>query len=464
MSVGKSSPSSAKTSPHSTLTTTKRSGRSPLPQLTVVVGAQWGDEGKGKITDYFAGDCDFVVRFQGGPNAGHTIMVGSEVYKLHHIPSGVFYDRPISVIGCGVVINPAILLDELAALRQRGITPRLKISARAHVIFPYHVALDHCLSGHQGPLAAGSTGRGIAPVYADKMYRHGIRMGDLLEPDIFAEKLRRAYDFNVSIIETIFRKPFTEQYDDLYRRYLAFGGQLAPYVAEVEREMAEGYRAGRRFLFEAAQGMSLDVDHGLYPHTTSSTTIAGHISAGTGVGFNGSRRVIGVAKAYVTRVGISPFPTEITGEFAERLRERGQEYGTTTGRPRRVGHLDLVQLRQAVDVNGLTEIALTKSDVLAGLGDLNICVAYEIDGAITHSMPSSLRMMRKARPVYRTLPGWPSFSPAAIEAICAGGHGSLPDEVKSYIAFIEEETHCPVSLISLGPDRTCTVVRPLLES
>lgn len=428
-------------------------------QLTVIVGAQWGDEGKGKITDYFAGGCDYVVRFQGGNNAGHTVKVGSEIYKLHLIPSGVLYSRPISVIGNGVVVNPGVLLEELDSLKDRGIDPRLKVSDRAHVIMPYHIVMDDCLTGHQGALAAGSTRRGIAPVYADKMYRHGIRMGDLLEPAVFEEKLEKSYRFNKDVIEKVFGGQFNPTIQDILREYLLYGEQLRNYITDTELQLYRAYRGGKEFLFEGSQGMSLDVDHGLYPHTTSSTTVAGHIGAGAGVGFNGIQRVIGVAKAYVTRVGISPFPTELFGQQADSLREKGEEYGTTTGRPRRIGCLDLVQLRQSARVNGLTDIALTKVDVLGGMSTLNVCKAYEIDGERITEMPASLAKMRRATPVHTRLEGWAEMDEDQVSDHCRKGYDSLPEAMKRYVEFIEQEVHCPVSILSLGPDRNQTIDR-----
>ena len=431
----------------------------PRAQLTAVVGAQWGDEGKGKITDYFADECDYVVRFQGGNNAGHTVVVDGEVYKLHHIPSGVLYSGPISIIGNGVVINPKGLIEEIKNLRERGITPNLKISTRAHTIMPYHIVMDECLTSHQGDLAAGSTKRGIAPVYADKMYRHGIRIGDLLEPAIFEEKLIRSFEFNKNIIQKVFGRQFDLTMDDIYTDYLSYGEELKSFITDTALELYYAYKEGKNFLFEAAQGMSLDIDHGMYPHTTSSSTVAGQMSAGTGVGLNGDRQIIGVAKAYVSRVGISPFPTELHDDRAEELREKGQEYGTTTGRPRRIGCLDLVQLRQAVRVNGLTDIALTKLDVLAGFSSIAICTSYKIDGEIIKEMPASLDKMRRAKPTYTELDGWEEMSKDRVKYFCENGGSSLPAGMRKYIKFIEEEIECRISILSLGPDRNETILR-----
>ncbi len=428
-------------------------------QLTVIVGAQWGDEGKGKITDFFAGNCDYVVRYQGGNNAGHTLVVGDQVYKLHLIPSGVLYPSAISVIGTGVVVDPRVLLSEITELQKRGINPRLLISERAHVIMPYHIAMDEGLSKLQGELGAGSTKRGIAPVAADKMYRHGIRVGDLIEPEIFKEKLKTAYAFNTQIITKVFGLPYSASIDEIYQEYIGYGEQLKKYITDTEVELANAYRNNKSFLFEGAQGMSLDPDHGVYPHTTSTNNIAGYIEVGGGVGFNCQKKIIGIAKAYVSRVGTSPFPTELLGDDGENLRKKGNEYGTTTGRPRRVGWLDLVQLRQTVRVSGLTDLALMKLDILAGLGDIKICVAYDVNGERVEEMPASLAKFRAAKPIYETLPGWSDMSETQVAEMVKNGFKDLPTNIKKYTEFIEKNIGCKISIISLGPKRSETIVR-----
>ena len=421
-------------------------------KITVVVGAQWGDEGKGKITDFFAGEVDYIVRFQGGNNAGHTVNVKGVEYKLHLIPSGVLYDHPTSVIANGVVVNPQALIEELHRLKKSGLEPRLAISARAHVIMPYHMAMDEALTGHQGALAAGSTKRGIAPVYADKMYRHGIRLMDLTEPAVFREKLTKAYQFNTRILTQVFDFPWDISLEAIYEEYCQYGRELRSYITDTSLLLSRAYREGKNFLFEGAQGVSLDIDHGIYPHTTSSNTLAGHVSVGCGVGFRTLDRVIGVAKAYVSRVGISPFPTELEEAQANLLRERGQEYGTTTGRPRRVGWLDLVQLRQAVRCNGLTELALTKLDILTGFAELPVCVAYDIDGERVTEMPASLTAYRAAKPIYHTLPGWQELNSDNPN------FDSLPPELHHFLAFIEKAVECPIKIISVGPQRHQTIL------
>ena len=424
-------------------------------KITVIVGAQWGDEGKGKITDYFAGESDYVVRYHGGNNAGHTVIVNGSTFKLHLIPSGVLYDHPISVIGNGVVVDPGALLNELKYLKNKGIQPRLNISDRAHVIMPYHKLMDTALTNHQGSLAAGSTKRGIAPVYADKMFRHGIRMIDLTEPDILKEKLHRAYQFNYKLISAISDHVIKEDEKSIYKEYCKYGKKLSQYIKDVSVELYCAQQNGKAILFEGAQGISLDIDHGIYPYTTSSNSIAGNIATGTGVSFRGIDRIIGVTKAYISRVGIGPLPTELPEEKGDDLREKWKEYGTTTGRPRRVGWLDLVQVRQAVRVNGLTEIALTKLDILSDSGDLSVCTSYKINGRLEKEMPASLHRFRSAEPVYQTLPGWGQLSDDLIEK----GYESLPENLKNYVQFIEDQVSCPVSIISIGPERSQTIIR-----
>ena len=424
-------------------------------KITAVVGAQWGDEGKGKITDFFACDSHYVVRFHGGNNAGHTVIVNGNTFKLHLIPSGIIYGEPMSIIGNGVVVDPKALLDEIAYVKEKGIDPKLMVSDRAHVIMPYHIALDSALSGHQGGLAAGSTNRGIAPVYADKMFRNGIRMIDLLEPLVFQEKLEKGYAFAKGLIVKSLERSLDMTVNEIFDTYVAYGKALAPYICDTSIELYSAHKAGKSILFEGAQGISLDVDHGIYPYTTSSNTAAGHISTGTGVSFRDIDRIIGVVKAYLSRVGESPLPSEIHGDEADDLREKGGEYGTTTGRPRRVGWLDLVQVRQAVRVNGLTEIALTKLDILNGFESLPVCVGYDVEGSILKEMPASLIQYRKAKPVYRTLQGWDNLP----ENIWDEGYDAFPQTLKDYINFIEHEVDCPVKIVSVGPQRHETIIR-----
>ena len=423
-------------------------------KITAIVGAQWGDEGKGKITDFFAGEADYVVRFHGGNNAGHTVIVNGETYKLHLIPSGVLYDHPTSIIGNGVVIDPAALIKEIKYLQAKGVDPKLKVSDRAHIILPYHIEMDIALTQYQGNLAAGSTKRGIAPVYGDKMYRHGIRMIDLLEPEVFKEKLEKAFNFNLTIIKA-FGHSSNLNKDKIYNEYVKFGEFLAPYISDVSVDLYNSYQKGESILFEGAQGISLDVDHGVYPHTTSSNTVAGHISSGTGVTFGEINRIIGVTKAYLSRVGQSPLPSELDGIEAETLRDKGGEYGTTTGRPRRVGWLDLVQVRQAVRTNGLTEIVLTKLDILSGFEEIPVCYAYKIKNKIITEMPASLSDFRNAKPIYKNLKGWGELTPDMIEK----GFSALPQTLRDYVKYIEDQINCKITIISMGPQRHETILR-----
>jgi len=424
-------------------------------KITAIVGAQWGDEGKGKITDFFAGESDYVVRFHGGNNAGHTVIVEGNTFKLHLIPSGIIYGGPMSIIGNGVVVDPKVLLEEIEYIEGKGIDPKLMVSDRAHVIMPYHIELDGALSNHQGDLAAGSTRRGIAPVYADKMFRNGIRIIDLLEPDVLMEKLTKGYTFAKGIIEKALSKKIESSIEEIFDSYCSYGERLRPYITDTSIELYNAYKNNKSILFEGAQGISLDVDHGIYPYTTSSNTAAGHISTGTGVSFRDIGRIIGVVKAYLSRVGESPLPSEMHGSQAEALREKGGEYGTTTGRPRRVGWLDLVQVRQAVRVNGLTEIALTKLDVLSGFESIKVCVSYDVNEGNILEMPASLSQYRLAKPVYESLPGWDSLPDKVWEK----GFDALPETLKGYIKFIEDQIDCPVKLISVGPQRHETILR-----
>ena len=430
-----------------------------MSQLTVIVGAQWGDEGKGKVTDVFAKGADYVVRFQGGNNAGHTVIVGSDTYKLHLIPSGVLYSSAVSVIGNGVVVDPRVLLQEINELKARGVTVNLKVSNRCQVIMPYHIAVDEALSGSQGALSAGSTKRGIAPVCADKAYRHGIRLGDLLVPEFFREKLAVAYNFNKNLLEKAYGIPYPPTLDEIYNEYLEYGRQLREYIADTDLILYDGYKNGKNILFEGAQGLSLDLDVGVYPHTTSTNTVAGHISVGTGVGFNDKLKVIGLVKAYVSRVGVSPFVTQLPEADAKTLRDKGGEYGTTTGRPRRVGWLDLVQLRHAVRANGLTDIAITKLDILAGYKEIPVCVAYEIDGRTVREMPASVYDLRRAKPVYQTMAGWDELNAEQLREALVGDYEKLPENIQNYLEFIEREVGCPITIISLGAKREETMIR-----
>ena len=397
-----------------------------------------------------------MVRFHGGNNAGHTVIVNGNTFKLHLVPSGVIYGEPISIIGNGVVIDPHVLLDEIKYLKAKAINPKLIISDRAHVIMPYHIEIDSALSNHQGKLAAESTRRGIAPVYADKMFRNGIRIVDLLEPTVFEEKLSKGYAFSKGIVEGTLGGKLGVSIEEIFNTYSSYGKRLEKYISDTSIELFNAYKQGKSILFEGAQGISLDVDHGIYPYTTSSNTTSGHISTGSGLGPYSAGRIIGVVKSYLSRVGQGPLPSEIHEKTADYLRKKGKEYGTTTGRPRRVGWLDLVQIRQAVRVNGLTEIALTKLDILDGYSTIPVCVDYDIDGEIISEMPASLTKYRKAKPVYKDLPGWNKIDLDKIDK----GYNNLPSELKRYVDFIETQVDCPIKIISVGPQRHETITRP----
>ena len=418
--------------------------------IVVVIGAQWGDEGKGKVTDYFAARANYIVRFQGGNNAGHTIILDDKTVKLHLIPSGVLHKECKLVIGNGVVIDPRVLIKELNMLKEEKLSTNLLISDRAHLIMPYHVDIDYHLTNYQNELAAGSTRSGIAPVYADKLYRHGLRVTDLLNKDLFAKRLRKSFDFNRSLVENVFKESFNHKYEEILNEFLEYGLVIRQYVTNVTELLSSALENNEQIMFEGAQGACLDVDHGLYPYTTSSNTIAGQVEAGSGIGFNRSKKIVGIAKAYLTYVGRGPFPTEIKGELEEKIRDVGQEYGTTTGRARRVGWIDLVQLKFANQLNNFSEIILTKVDVLNGLETVKMCVGYTVDGQKIIGVPSDIHSFGKIEPIYESLPGWSSL-PDHIDNI-----DQCPVELKNFISRVEKVAGVTVSLVSYGPDRNQT--------
>ena len=418
--------------------------------IVVVIGAQWGDEGKGKVTDYFAARANYIVRFQGGNNAGHTIILDDKTVKLHLIPSGVLHKECKLIIGNGVVIDPRVLIKELNMLKKEGLSTNLLISDRAHLIMPYHVDIDYHLTNYQNELAAGSTRSGIAPVYADKLYRHGLRVADLLNKELFETRLKKSFDFNKALVEKVFNEKFEHSYQDILKEFLGYGSMIKQYVANITEVLSSAVEKNEQIMFEGAQGACLDVDHGLYPYTTSSNTIAGQVEAGGGVGLNTSKKIVGIAKAYLTYVGRGPFPTEIKGELEEKIRDIGQEYGTTTGRARRVGWIDLVQLKFANQLNDFSEIILTKVDVLSGLENIKLCVGYKVNGKNFSGVPSDIHNFSNIEPIYETIPGWNSL-PNHIESI-----EECPSELKNFISRVEEVAEVNVSLISYGPDRNQT--------
>ena len=415
---------------------------------TVVVGTQWGDEGKGKLTDLLAKEMSMVVRYQGGHNAGHTIVVDGESFALQLVPSGVLYPFITPVIGNGVVVDPAVLIEEVDALEARGIDcSRLRVSGNAHLIMPYHQELDRVTERFFGKAALGTTKRGIGPAYADKAARVGLRVQDLLDPKIFRQKLEVVLkEKNLVLAKVYNRLPLSA--DDIADRYL---GELAPRVepmiADTVALVHDALAAGQHVLLEGAQATFLDLDHGTYPFVTSSNPVAGGACTGAGVGPRDIDRVIGIAKAYVTRVGAGPFPTEIDDERGDVLVDRGREFGTNTGRRRRTGWFDAVMTRQAVRLNSLTEIALTKLDVLDTFDTLKVCVAYEADGVRYEHMPYHQSVLHRVTPVYEELPGWSSDLTAATSL------ADIPAAAKDYVAFLAHQAGVPVSLVGVGPGR-----------
>ena len=415
---------------------------------TVVVGTQWGDEGKGKLTDLLAKEMSMVVRYQGGHNAGHTIVADGESFALQLVPSGVLYPFITPVIGNGVVVDPAVLIEEVDALEARGIDcSRLRVSGNAHLIMPYHQELDRVTERFLGKAALGTTKRGIGPAYADKAARVGLRVQDLLDAKIFRQKLEVVLkEKNLVLAKVYNRLPLSA--DDIADRYL---GELAPRVepmiADTVALVHDALAAGQHVLLEGAQATFLDLDHGTYPFVTSSNPVAGGACTGAGVGPRDIDRVIGIAKAYVTRVGAGPFPTEIDDERGGVLVDRGREFGTNTGRRRRTGWFDAVMTRQAVRLNSLTEIALTKLDVLDTFDALKVCVAYEADGVRYEHMPYHQSVLHRVTPVYEELPGWSSDLTAATSL------ADIPAAAKDYVAFLAHQAGVPVSLVGVGPGR-----------
>ncbi|MBK7949065.1 MAG: adenylosuccinate synthase [Deltaproteobacteria bacterium] len=420
----------------------------------VAVGAQWGDEGKGKIVDWLGPRADLVARFQGGNNAGHTLVVGGETTILHVVPSGILHDGSVNLIGPGVVVDPGILLIELGKLKERGILrdpSRIRVSGRAHVILPWHTALDKARESARGEDKIGTTGRGIGPAYEDKVARRGIRVADLRELSTLRAKLDSiGKQKNFELTQMHHAPPI--DIDALYAQCVEWGRALEPYIDHTGRIIDKALRAGKNILFEGAQGTFLDIDHGTYPFVTSSNCVAGAVCTGSGVGPTKIDRVIGITKAYTTRVGGGPFPTELEGELGELLRKKGAEFGATTGRPRRCGWLDAVLLREAVTVNGLTDFAINKLDILSGMPELKICTAYEIDGKITEDFPMTLAETERAKPIYETLPGWQEDLRGITKI------EQLPANARRYIERIEALTEVPAALLSVGPGREETII------
>lgn len=421
--------------------------------VSVVIGAQWGDEGKGKVVDLLAPEMDVVARYQGGANAGHTIKWGDETFVLHLIPSGIFHDGVTCVIGNGVVIDPAALMEEIEQIEALGysVEGRLKISHNAHLIMPYHKALDQARERWRDAEAIGTTGRGIGPAYVDKFARSGIRVVDLLDRDGLRKKLKAAIEEKNEILAQVYGSDRLDV-DAIVDEYVEFDHRIDPYVTDTSAFLADALADGKRVLAEGAQGSLLDVDHGTYPYVTSSHPTSGGACTGLGVPPTAVDRIIGIVKAYSTRVGNGPFPTELEDETGERLRAEGHEFGATTGRPRRCGWLDLIALGYTSRLNGFTELAVTKLDVLAGLDELKVCTAYEIDGKRTERFPTDLRTLERATPVYETLPGFDGDL-AGVRDV-----EDLPDAARYYLQFVTDRLGVRISVIGTGPKREETLV------
>jgi adenylosuccinate synthase len=419
----------------------------------LLLGIQWGDEGKGRITDLLASQVDMVVRFQGGNNAGHTVVSNGVQFKLHHIPSGILYPDKICVIGNGAVVNPEVLIEELDNLNNKGIgTDNLRISGNAHLVMPYHIILDKAGEQNLGKSKIGTTHKGIGPVYADKAYRSGIRVQDLLDLKIFKIKLNEALKLKNAIIEKVYNlEPL--KLEEVFEKYKSYVTRIGKYIVDTSFLINKFLNEGKFVLFEGAQGTLLDIDHGTYPFVTSSSTIAGGACIGAGVGPKQINEIIGVMKAYTTRVGSGPFPTEIEGKTGDYIREKGYEYGTTTGRPRRCGWLDSIIAKYSIMINSIDSIALTKLDVLSGVDDIKICFAYDYEGKTYKDLPPHQTIMHKCKPVYKVLKGWKED----ISGIKT--YEELPENTKRYIEEIEKLIKIPISLVSVGPERSQIIIR-----
>lgn len=420
----------------------------------VVVGLQFGDEGKGKITDVLSAKSDYVVRFQGGNNAGHTVYVGEDKFVLHLLPSGVLQSKGKCIIGSGVVVNPQSFLDEVAALESRGLaTDHIFIDRRAHIIMPYHVLLDTYREEAAGKDSIGTTKRGIGPCYEDKVARVGIRAIDLLNPEVLKEKLKINLDIKNTLFEKLFDKP-TLDFDEIYQSYLEYGEKIKHRIMDAVVEVNDAIDDGKNILFEGAQALMLDIDYGTYPFVTSSSPSTGGVCVGAGVPPTKLHNLIGVSKAYCTRVGNGPFPTELDDEIGEKMRVIGQEFGASTGRPRRTGWLDLVMLRHACRINGITHLVITKLDVLTGFDTIKVCTAYKTeDGEIKKNFTASTTKLDSYEPIYEELPGWD-------EDICGiNSFDDLPQTAQDYMHFIEEYLGIEIYLVSVGPDRSQNIIR-----
>ncbi|MCR4644604.1 MAG: adenylosuccinate synthase [Oscillospiraceae bacterium] len=420
----------------------------------IVIGTQWGDEGKGKVIDILASRAQVVVRSQGGNNAGHTVVSGGQTYKLHLVPSGILYPDTMCLVGAGVVLDPKDFIGELDEMERRGIsTANLKIDPRAHVVMPWHITLDGLSEQFRGGNDIGTTKRGIGPTYMDKYERCGIRVCDLIDPVLFEQKARSTGALKNKIITAVYGGE-AHDLDAVIAEYKAYGERLKPYVADVSVLTYEAYKAGKTILFEGAQATLLDIDFGTYPYVTSSHPLSGGVCVGTGIGPKMIDNIIGVAKAYTTRVGKGPFPTELFDETGETIRNKGGEFGTTTGRPRRTGWFDAVIVRHSVRVNGLDGLAINKLDTLSGIGDLKICIGYvKPDGTKLHDFPSSLEELAECQPIYEEFPGFDD------DISSCRTFDELPETCQKYIERLEELCECKVCMVGVGPDREQQIER-----
>ncbi len=421
-----------------------------------VCGLSWGDEGKGKITDYLSQKADIVVRFNGGNNAGHTIEANGIKYKFKLIPSGAPLEKEL-IIGNGCVIDPKVLLEEIKNLKSLNKKVNLKISSTAHVIFPFHISLDGLEEQSKGKYKAGTTKRGIGPTYSDKAARWGIRIFDMIHPDILKPKLEKLYNIKKRIINT-YDPDWNMDLDEIYEEYVHYGERLKPYVIDTAYYLNEAIDHNKKIVFEGAQGSLLGIDHGMYPFGTSSNANALGICAGTGIPPKKIGKVIGIIKAYTSRVGEGKFPTELFDNVAEQIREQGHEYGTVTGRPRRVGWLDLFNIKYGVMINGIDTVAITLLDALQGIDPIKVCIGYELEGESLSSWPIHHEIIEKCIPIYKTFKGWPSISKEEWTGIAKGGYEKLPESMKQYIQFIKDELKTDVSIISIGPNREQTII------
>ncbi|MCK4717675.1 MAG: adenylosuccinate synthase [Thermoplasmata archaeon] len=422
----------------------------------LILGTQWGDEGKGKVTDYYGEGADLVARFQGGNNAGHTIIADGKKYAFHLLPSGVLHQKTL-VIGNGVVVDPRVLFREIDSLAESGLPPpRLFLSERANIIMPYHRLLDGVEEGLRGKEAVGTTKRGIGPAYSDKIARHGIRMCDLLDPAVLRDKLSFIVEVKNRMLEA-YGSDERLELEGIYQEALGYGKRFGPMIAETSILINETLDQGKNVLLEGAQGTMLDVEWGTYPYTTSSHTIAGGACCGVGIGPRRIDRVVGVVKAYTTRVGGGPLPTFIEGELGEDIQHKGGEFGTTTGRGRKCGWLDLVVVCHACRLSGITHMAVTKLDILGGLEDIKVCRAYDLDGKEITAFPPNLSVLERCKPIYDTLPGWPDLPQEEWSRIATEGYEALPENLRGYLEYMERATGANVEIVSIGPGREDTI-------